>query len=156
MRATAFAETWAEVLRETADRRGRVRVFGRGENPVNFVVTADVARAVRHVVEDPSLHGEVIEVGGPQDLTMNEFARRLAPGREPSHIPRLGLHVMRTLARPLSAQRSRVAGAALAMDVERLAFDPAPSLAAHPWLTCTPSPRWRNTGPAPELWRDTT
>lgn len=146
VRATAFAETWAEVLHGAADRHGRMRVFGRGDNPINFVAVADVARAVGRAVEDPGLRGLVIEVGGPENLTMNELARRLGRGREPSHIPRAGLHLMSALARPLSAERSRLASAALAMDVEPMAFDPTPSLAAHSWLTCTPlTPAARHT-----------
>ena len=43
MRATAFAELWIDVLGKTAARSGRPVVFGRGDNPINFVSVADVA-----------------------------------------------------------------------------------------------------------------
>ncbi|MDX6327607.1 MAG: hypothetical protein QOK15_3961, partial [Nocardioidaceae bacterium] len=42
VRATAFAELWVEISRKTAGRSGRPVVFGRGDNPVNFVCVDDV------------------------------------------------------------------------------------------------------------------
>jgi uncharacterized protein YbjT (DUF2867 family) len=137
VRATAFAETWADVLRGTADRAGRIRVFGRGENPLNFVAVADVAHAVLRAVADPSLRGEVIEVGGPSNLTVTELAMLLQDGRAPGHVPRAALRLMSVLARPVRPDRARLARAALLMDSQDLRFDPADALATYPWLSST-------------------
>jgi NADH dehydrogenase len=41
-------------------------VFGRGDNPVNFVSVKDVAALVDHVVTDTSTRGSVYEIGGPR------------------------------------------------------------------------------------------
>ena len=62
------------ILGQTAGRRCRPVVFGRGDNPVNFVAVKDVADAVVRAAVDPALRGNVIEVGGPSDLTLNQLA----------------------------------------------------------------------------------
>lgn len=44
--ATSFLELWDEIMTEPI-------VFGRGENPINFVFVSDVAAAVERAVDDP-------------------------------------------------------------------------------------------------------
>lgn len=116
VRATAYVELWAEIM-------ARPIVFGRGENPINFVSVGDVAAVVESAVIDPELRGEVLEVGGPQNTTFNELAELLrqiqghsAPVR---HIPRRLLQS--------GALFSRRARAALAMDSIDMTFDAAPA-----------------------------
>lgn len=113
VRATAFIELWEEIMNKPI-------VFGRGENPINFVSVQDVAAAVERAVLDTNLRGQVVEVGGPRNLTFNELAAllRQAHGRSETvrHIPRPALR----LAGPFSRQ----ARAALAMDTIDMTFDP--------------------------------
>lgn len=138
VRAAAFAELWADVLRQAGGSSGVPRVFGRGTNPINFVSVHDVAAAVSRAATDPSLRGAVIEVGGPENLTMTEFASRLTPDRRPpGHVPRAALQAMALVAAPIWPARARLARQALAMDETDLAFDSGASLAAYPWLPCT-------------------
>lgn len=138
VRAAAFAELWADVLRQAGGSSGVPRVFGRGTNPINFVSVHDVAAAVSRAATDPSLRGAVIEVGGPENLTMTEFASRLTPDRRPpGHVPRAALQAMALVAAPIWPARARLARQALAMDETDLAFDPGASRAAYPWLPCT-------------------
>jgi NADH dehydrogenase len=105
VRATSFVELWAEIMQSPI-------VFGRGENPINFVSVNDVAAATEQAILDRDLRGEVIEVGGPEDLTFNQLAALLQQTRGTSakvrHVPR---PVLRSMA-PLS----RRARAAIAMD----------------------------------------
>jgi len=75
VRANAFVDMWIELLRQSAGKSGRPQVFGRGDNPINFVWVQDVANAVVRAAADPELRGRVIEVGGPGNLTLNELAR---------------------------------------------------------------------------------
>jgi NADH dehydrogenase len=138
VRGTVFAETWADILRQSRNRAGRVQVFGKGENPINFVSVEDVAEAVVHAVEDRDLRSRVIEVGGPDSLTFNAFARLVDPDHEPRHVPRALLRVMATAARPVNPQLARLAGAAVDMDTADMTFDTTPSRTAHPWLTSRP------------------
>lgn len=138
VRGTPFAETWADVLRESRDHRGRARVFGRGENPITFVSVEDVTTAVVRAVVDPTLRGQVIEVGGPTDLTLNQLAQMVSPGSRPRHVPRTLLRVMAVAARPVQPEMARLARAAVVMDTADQTLDPGASHAAYPWLTSTP------------------
>lgn len=138
VRGTPFAETWADVLRESRDRRGRVRVFGRGENPITFVSVEDVATAVVRAVVDPTLRSHVIEVAGPADLTLNQLAQMVSPGSSPRHVPRTLLRVMAVAARPVQPELARLARAAVVMDTADQTLDPGASHTAYPWLTSTP------------------
>ncbi len=126
VRATAFIELWAEIL-------AKGMVFGAGDNPINFVSVQDVAAVVARAVVDPSMRGRTIDVGGPDNLTMNELVAALQglhrPPAKVRHIPRAMLRVL--------APMSRRVAAALAMDTTDLGFDPATSPSAAPDLRPT-------------------
>ena len=117
VRATAFVELWADIMKKPI-------VFGRGDNPINFVSVGDVAAVVERAATDRSLRGTVLEVGGPQNFTFNELAALLQEVRgRPArirHVPRWLLHTM--------APIGRKPRAALAMDTTDMAFD---GVAAH-------------------------
>ncbi|WP_330472922.1 SDR family oxidoreductase [Terrabacter sp. C0L_2] len=83
VRASAFAEMWVETLEQSAHDGKGPQVFGHGENPLNFVSVQDVAAAVARAATDRTLRGKVVEVGG-DDLTFNELARLVCPGRAPA------------------------------------------------------------------------
>ena len=84
VRATAFLELWSDLLRQTAGRTGRPIVFGRGQNPINFVSVTAVAALIQRVVYDESTRGQILEIGGSADLTMTELAQSVAAGLEPA------------------------------------------------------------------------
>jgi len=138
VRPTAYVELWAEMMRQTAGRSGVPKVFGRGANPVNFVTVADVAAAVHRAVVDPSLRGAVIDVGGPEDLTMTELARLVTGQSRVAHIPRAALRVMSVAMTRVRPAQARLATMALQMDTIPMAHDPTSSREDHPWLPCTP------------------
>jgi NADH dehydrogenase len=112
VRSTAFIELWAQIMAKPI-------VLGRGSNPINFVSVHDVAAVVELAVTDPSLRGEVLEVGGPRDLTFNEVAELMQTTRDQRarirHVPRGALRVLAPFARP--------AAAALTMDTHDMTFD---------------------------------
>ncbi len=114
VRATAFAELWAELV-------GKGLVFGRGDNPINFVSVVDVAAAVERAATDRRLRGTIIEVGGAQNLTFNEFAILL---RQVRGEPTTTRHVPRTLLRA-AAPFARQARAAVAIDTIDMTYTPA-------------------------------
>ena len=112
VRSTAFVELWAQIMAKPV-------VLGRGENPINFVAVADVAAVVADAVADGARRGQVLEVGGPDDLTFNQLAALLlesgvATGKV-RHVPRGVLRAMAVV--------SRKARAAVAMDTEDMTFD---------------------------------
>lgn len=142
VRATAFMELWIDLLRQTAGRSGRPLVFGRGDNPVNFVSVTDVAALVDRAVTDPTMRGTTLEIGGPENLTLNQAAHAVqaAAGRSsaPRHVPPAMLRAMAGTVGRLKPQLRRQALAAVAMDRMDLTFDAGPLHRTYPELPCTP------------------
>lgn len=141
VRSTAFLEAWIALMSETTDRSGRVMVFGGGENPINFVSVNDVAALVDRVIADPGARGDVIEIGGPDNLTLTQLATAIqsaGPAVAPRHIPRAALKAMSLLLRPFWPERARQGSAALALDTMDLRFDPSAIRARYPDQSLTP------------------
>jgi NADH dehydrogenase len=141
VRATAFLETWLGLLRETAGRSGRPLVFGRGDNPINFVSAIDVAALVERAVIDPSTRGQRLEIGGPENLTLTELATAVQRGAGGTgrlrHVPRSMLRAMAVGMRPFRPDHARQAQAALVMDRADMTFDASATRLAFPELPCT-------------------
>jgi NADH dehydrogenase len=142
VRATAFFELWIDVLSQTAARSGRPVVFGRGDNPINFVSVADVAALAEHAVTDPSTRGHILQIGGPDNLTFNQLATAIqaAAGRTsaPRHVPPLVLRLMTQTAGRLKPELGRQARAALLMDRIRLDHDAGATRQTYPDIPFTP------------------
>ncbi len=117
------------VLTRDPDRAEHLS--GPGDNPINFVSATDVAALLGHTVARPSLRGEVLPLGGPANLTFNQFAVTLqqTTGRRGTirHLPRPALRLMAHAAAPLKPALARQARAALTMDTTDMTFDPAPT-----------------------------
>jgi uncharacterized protein YbjT (DUF2867 family) len=141
VRSTAFMELWIDLLRQTAARSGRPLVFGRGDNPINFVSVADVAALIDSVVTDPTTRGKTLEIGGPDNLSLNQVARavQVADGRmDPArHVPPPMLRLMAGTVGRFKPQLARQARAALAMDQTNLNFDATPIHKLYPNLPST-------------------
>jgi uncharacterized protein YbjT (DUF2867 family) len=135
VQATAFHELWVELMNQTAARSGRPVVFGRGNNPINFVAVDDVAAAVERATTDPTTHGTTLQIGGPENLTFNQLAAAVqsAAGRTrpPRHIPPAGLHLMANTVGRIKPELGRQARAALVMDYLNLTFGPSNNGGSH-------------------------
>ncbi|MDX6317658.1 MAG: hypothetical protein QOD35_1058 [Nocardioidaceae bacterium] len=142
VRATAFAELWVEISRKTAGRSGRPVVFGRGDNPVNFVCVDDVAAAVEYAVVEPTTRGTTMQIGGPDTVTLSALAAlvQAADGGtgQPRHVPPLALKGLAGSVGRVRPAFGRQLRMALAMDSMDLTFDAVPMRAALPQLPCTP------------------
>ena len=142
VRSAAFAELHLELMRQSAGDSGRPLVFGRGDNPVNFVSVIDVAAVVDLAVRNPGMRGRVLEVAGPANLTFNELAalaqRRLGTSdRKPRHIPRPVLRSLATTRHVINSRIARRAGAAVVLDTEDMALGAGPLRGAYPQVPCT-------------------
>ena len=126
VRPTAFLELWIDLLRQTAGRSGRPVVFGRGENPINFVSVKDVAALVVSIVEDPQTRGRTFEIAGPLDLTFNELALAVqsgpASGGRPRHVPPRALSLLAATVGRVHPPLGRQMRSALAMDTEDMRY----------------------------------
>jgi NADH dehydrogenase len=136
LRATAFMEFWAELVGRPVLQKGSTVILGGGRNPINFVSAGDVARLALTLLDDPGAVREVVELGGPENLSMEEVAERFgrAAGRAP-RVRRVPLPVLRLLRATLGRAvrpAGRVLGASIVTDTEDMTFDPSPTLARWP------------------------
>lgn len=145
VRATAFMETWGAIMGKMLRSRRKIMVFGRGDNPINFVSAGDVAALLELAVTTPELSGRTIELGGPDSVTFNQMAAAVqaACGLKGSvgHIPTAVLRLMAVAAAPVNPAFARQARAAVAMDTDNMAFDAAPTRREFPNLPNTPLPQ---------------
>ena len=128
IRATAFLELYLDLMRRTAGRSGRPLVFGRGDNPVNFVAVTDIAHSVVDAALDPSQRGRTVTVTGPRNLTLNELAAMAqkelgTAAKTPRHLPRAALRVLAATHVVGNSAVSRHANAALIMDTTDMTVD---------------------------------
>jgi uncharacterized protein YbjT (DUF2867 family) len=130
VRPTAFLQTWLTVIGSKVASGGPALVLGPGRNPINFVAAEDVAAFVCLAVAGDPRIGELITVGGPQNLSFTEVAHRLLAdaGRSGAikHVPLGALRAMSVLARPVRPGFARQAHAAVVMNTTDLSFDSLP------------------------------
>ena len=113
IRPSAFMEIWTGVLFGNPEKPNAVAtVFGRGERICNFISIDDVTSFVLAVLRDPGVKNEVIDIGGPSEITLVQFAqpiqRAMGVPEKRRHIPAPVLNVARHLTRPFNEVAARM------------------------------------------------
>jgi NADH dehydrogenase len=133
IRASAFM--WFHVhalIGQPILETGQARLFGKGESLRNFVDESNVADCVLLALQDPDLHGQTIEIGGPENLATVDlvalYERLSGCEAKVSHVPRAALRVLSPLLRPFHPGLSQVMALSLYEDVHGAPFDAAPLL----------------------------
>ncbi|MGD1994921.1 MAG: hypothetical protein PVI59_17135, partial [Anaerolineae bacterium] len=115
---------------------GKVSLFGRGDNPRNFVAADDVAQIVVKVLTDPALRGGMVDVGGPENLSNMDVVRlyEAKAGRPAKvrHVPLPVLQVMYRLMRPFHPGLSQIMQVSMLADRSDQTFDPGSMLERFP------------------------
>jgi uncharacterized protein YbjT (DUF2867 family) len=136
LRPAPFMETWAEILGKSIITQGKAMVFGKGDNPINFVSVRDVARFVVMALGDPNARNRIIAIGGSENITQLQFVRLIedTSGRKSrvQHIPLPMMRIMRVVTQPINPAFSRQILAGIIMDTEDMTFDPAETLKQFP------------------------
>jgi nucleoside-diphosphate-sugar epimerase len=113
-------ETWVANLGAPIAARGQAFVLGRGDSPVSFVAARDVAAMVDLAVREPGLRGRVVDVAGPEDVTINDFVGLLAAAHGADvpvrHVPLPVVRALAVLLRPVKPTAARILEAAAVMD----------------------------------------
>jgi uncharacterized protein YbjT (DUF2867 family) len=162
LRATAFMEFWAAMIGTPILRTGKVTIFGRGRNPMNFVSVDDVAAYALLALDDPRAAGRTLEVGGPENLTMTQvadiFERVAGRAARRTHVPLPLMRILAVALRPLNPAVARQIAAGVLMDTADMRFemretlgppppaltrveDVARSMAASEWSSAAPAGR---------------
>lgn len=127
IRPSAFMDLWAQFIGQPILERGKTTIFGRGNNPINFVAVEDVARFVFAALDGAGAGKRVIEVGGPENLTLNQVAEifERASGRQAKkrHVPLPMMRVMSILLQPVNPAVSRLIRLGILMDTAKLCYD---------------------------------
>jgi NADH dehydrogenase len=125
VRPTVYLETWLEILGAMADK-GAITLFGQGQNPINFVSVVDVAALIDRILTADDTIGEVFEIGGPYNLTLDQLARRVLDARgirRPSrHLPIPLLRVAARVVRPVKPVVANLAELGVLMDTTDMAL----------------------------------
>ena len=136
IRPASYMELWCELLGRPLLEKGKTQVFGHGDNPINWVSATDVARFVELSVVDPEMRGRVIELGGPENLTMNEFVEvfrsQTSSEGKVDHIPPAAMRVMAVLMKPINPRMARQVQAGIVMDTRPQAFDASETRGRYP------------------------
>ncbi len=107
----------------------RAMLTGRGMNPRNFVASEDVAKVVVGALKIPSLRGQTIDVGGPQNLSGHDvveiFERVSGRKAKVGHIPIRMLRMMSRAIAPVHPGVSRVMRMAVISETTDQTFDPS-------------------------------
>lgn len=122
LRPSSYVETWIDVVGGKLARGGPALVFGRGENPINFVSVRDVATLVELAVTSPMLRGQIVDIPGVDNLTMVQLAEHLGASKI-RHIPRGALRFLSHALAPVAPALARQTGAALVMDTTDMSAD---------------------------------
>jgi uncharacterized protein YbjT (DUF2867 family) len=127
IRPGPYMELWCYLLGRPLLEKGRTQVFGHGDNPINFVSATDVARFVELSVVDPNLRGQLINLGGPENLTMNQFVEvfqaETSSSGKVGHFPPAVMRVMAVLMKAINPSIARQVQAGVVMDTRPQAFD---------------------------------
>ena len=127
VRPTAYQETWLEIVGRPLVETGRTRVFGRGRNPINFVASTDVARIVERATFDADLRGAMVDVAGPENLTLDEVvdAVRDVSGIDGTvdHVAPIVLRILSVALRPINPVLAGQIAAAVVMDRHDMTAD---------------------------------
>lgn len=140
LRPTTILETYAAIMGESLSKSGVAVVFGRGDNPVNFVSALDLAAAVVFALHG-GLKDQAVDIGGPDNLPLNELAdllvKRNGSGRT-VHVPLPVLRIAAAGARLVAPPWGRVLGGAVNLGSADMRFDAASERAKLPGVPFTP------------------
>lgn len=146
LRPTAFMEMHAyELIGKAVLSRKKVMLFGPGTNPKNFVATDDVAALAVQALQGNRLRGQIIEIGGPANLTSLQvvkiFENLAGIKAKVGHIPLWVLRILSNVFRPFHPGISRIMEAGIVGETRDQTFD-APHTSSPVPLALTQMEEW--------------
>lgn len=113
LRPTAFMDVWIDqMLAADIRKKHTAMIFGDGEQVSNYIAVDDVAEYALKIVAREEIINEVVELGGPSDLSLNELAtlveRRLGIQAKRRHIPVAAMKLLPPIVRPFNEVAARL------------------------------------------------
>jgi uncharacterized protein YbjT (DUF2867 family) len=136
IRSTAFMEWCLDFIGTPLWTTGRTLVFGRGDNPINFVSSADVAALVSLAVNDESLRNRLLMIAGPDNLSFNQVIALIrdltgVTGKV-RHVPLPVMRVMSKVVAPIRPGLAQEIKAGIFLDTANRTADAAIVRADYP------------------------
>jgi len=136
VRSAAFMEPWAAWIGRPVRAGRSVTIPGLGDHPINLVALDDVAHYVLLALDHPEARNCTLEVGGPENLTLNQVADAFEEGALRSvrrrYLPLQLLRAAGAYALPFAPGLGRALATAAYRCSSDQTFDAAPLLAAFP------------------------
>jgi uncharacterized protein YbjT (DUF2867 family) len=113
LRPTAFMDVWIDqILAKNIHKQGTALIFGDGNRINNYIAVEDVAEFAVKILSRPEIVNEVIEVGGPSNVSLNDLAtlveRRFKSSGKRRHVPAAVLRVLPPIIRPFNEVAARL------------------------------------------------
>jgi uncharacterized protein YbjT (DUF2867 family) len=113
LRPTAFMDIWIDQLIAGGIRKNGVTVlFGDGTAVGNYISVNDVAEFAVNIIGREDVVNEVIELGGPSDISLNDLAtlveRRLGVPSKRRHVPVAAMKILPPLVKPFNEVAARM------------------------------------------------
>ena len=107
----AFLDIWVPMFTDSLRKNGTATLFGPGTNPTNYIAVSDVAEFVVRMLMQDDVINEVIEVGGPDNMSLSELLthteQALGIKAKRRHIPLPVLRFMPPVVRPFNEVAAR-------------------------------------------------
>ncbi len=127
LRPSAYMDLWGAMIGEPIMKQGQASIFGSGRNPINFVAVEDVADLIMKVLQDPEFIGKTLDVGGPENLTLNQvvsiFENLSKRPVKKRYMPVTMMRAMSVLMRPVNPTAARLIQLGVYMDTDDVSFD---------------------------------
>jgi len=63
------------LLGKSIVEKGKTTIFGKGNNPTNFIAVDDIVQVLSLAVTNPAFQNQIISIAGPENLSRNEVAQ---------------------------------------------------------------------------------
>jgi uncharacterized protein YbjT (DUF2867 family) len=113
LRPTAFMDVWIDqLLADGIRKKGVAMIFGDGKAVANYIAVDDVAEFAVRILGREDVVNEVVEVGGPSNISFDDLAtlieRRLGASGKRRHIPIVAMKLLPPLIRPFKELPARL------------------------------------------------
>ncbi len=113
LRPAAFMDVWVDhVIADPIRKKGIATIFGPGTAPANYIAVDDVAEFVVKILAREEVVNEVVEIGGPSTMSMNDLTtlveKQLGRGGRRRHIPVLAMTLLPPVVRMFDELAARM------------------------------------------------
>jgi NADH dehydrogenase len=113
LRPTAFMDVWIDqILAKGIREKGVATIFGDGNTVANYIAVDDVAEFALRILARREVVNEVVEVGGPSNVTQNDLAtlveRRMNRPARRRRVPVVAMRVGHPIVRPFNEVAARL------------------------------------------------